>query len=791
MKLVAQYKQIEGQDINSVKLPENDDESVELAAQELYKKVLFVEPETVEEMAEEFAVSGKEVSIQAAYARQLEKTTTGINDNKDDKDDKTVKSVKTNVKKADTDVKTEDIKKTAFLVEGMTPAGITAKRQLLEIQLSMTLQVANRMARLDINVDTKGLSETLDVLRQAEREVLKENLANSGVEPVDENADILSETIAGVESLSNADATVLAAPLRGGEFTVRGLNAMADLMSDEVDYNTTETTQAGQNLRRSFETVKRSYEAVETTPRSDMGDSITKAFSNIDELLGELDIDVNYETRRAAKILGYNSMEITQENVDGIISYDREVNRLLDNFYPEAVMGLIKDGINPMDIPIDELNDVISSKNYNNGVTEARNFATYLRDVEKRGEISDDERESYIGLYRVMDKLEKSGDREAGFVFANQANLTIRNMISAMRSRRAKGLDVNIDDSFGMLESLLSSGTGMDEQIEAGFSFGSGLNQEEAPEDIVERYRQTDEDVEWFIQENGIEYNMGNAIAVDALLNEEEGVYKLIYEALSRMKFSDTTEENLVDEETGNMAASMLGEDVDVDISEALDTEQLLRQLGENGDLSLTYEDIRNQLTELMYDAGAAGRITSLDISAIKSATAGVNLLGQMAKNDRYQIPVETGQGTTVVNITLKNAAGNGKVSDTGSDALQATVIEAYTKTEAAGNLTARLELTAYGDDSITVKGEFLSDSSAGNEALNNMQGVEAAFEERLKGVFSGMNISSDVKFGTVAGRENSGVEYTGEAKQPSRGVSCRVAVEAVRTIMELEKSWS
>jgi hypothetical protein len=527
-----------------------------------------------------------------------------------------------------------------------------------------------------------------------------------------------------------------------------------------------------------------------------MGDSITKAFSNVDELLGELDIDVNYETQRAAKILGYNNLEITQENIDGVIGYDREVNRLMDSFYPEAVMGLIKDGINPMDIPIDELNDIISAKNYNEGVTEAKNFATYLRDVEKRGEITDEERESYIGIYRVMDKLEKSGDREAGFVFANQANLTIRNMISAMRSSRAKGMDVDIDDSFGMLESLEKSVAGMDDQIEAGFGSDAGAQTEEADSEILrslEQYRSLDENVERFIQENGIEYSMTNAFAVDAFLNENEGVYKLIYEAMSRMKFDDMSEENLIDEETGNMAASMMGDEVEVDPLEGLETEKLLRQLGENGDISLTYDDIRSRLTELMYDAGAAGRITSLDISAIKSASAGVSLLSTLSKQDRYQIPVETKQGTTVVNLTMNNAAGRAAGSAMGDIG-----IEAYMRTENIGNLTARLELAVNADGGITVKGQFVADTAAGNEALQGMTDVMSDFQRKLEEILSAdsgdgsadgeKNINIDISFGTLSSAGTAGAQAADEnaGAALSKSVACRVAVDVVRTMSEL-----
>ena len=126
---------------------------------------------------------------------------------------------------------------------------------------------------------------------------------------------------------------------------------------------------------------------------------------------------------------------------------------------------MIRDGINPLDMTVDELNQTLRDKNYKAGVKETDDFATYLRDVEKRGQISSEERAGYIGLYRVFKQLEKSGDREAGYLFANNSRLTVRNLITAMRSRKAVGMEAVVDDSFGMLADLQTRGEKMDDQI--------------------------------------------------------------------------------------------------------------------------------------------------------------------------------------------------------------------------------------------------------------------------------------------------------------------------------------
>jgi hypothetical protein len=122
---------------------------------------------------------------------------------------------------------------------------------------------------------------------------------------------------------------------------------------------------------------------------------------------------------------------------------------------------------------------------------------------------------------------------------------------------------------------------------------------------------------------------------------------------------------------------------------------------------------------------------------------------------------------------------------ETGSPA---TVIEAYMKTETVGNLTVRMELAADAEGGITVNGEFVSDSSQGNEVLQNMSRIKESFQEALEETLGDAYADSDVKFGTTALRYDSETMAAGRGISGgiSRSTACRVAVEAVRTMIEL-----
>ncbi|MCM1273633.1 MAG: DUF6240 domain-containing protein [Clostridium sp.] len=657
VKTYMEYQKLVGTDIREAELPVTDVEAASQAGEQLYEKVEAIRFDVVYAMAK----NGKEVTIATAYN---ESTAAKANNTFLDEDDREI------IKKYIAD----DIDSTADngLTEEQLKA-VVAMRQMEEIRLSMTVSAAGRLAKMDINIDTRELTRVIDALKAVENHMVEQKLYDAGAEVTEANIEIYKSLEQNVTSLGNAHAKVLGAPLMDGEYTVHGL-----LMADDTE------AEKGAG----FEKVRRSYEALQTAPRSDMGDSITKAFSNVDDILADLGYEITAETQRAVRILGYNSIEITPDNINQIINYDRQVNELVETFYPEAVLGMIKEGINPLDVSIDELVDTVRAHNYNEGVTEAENFATYLMDVEKQGNISKEERESYIGIYRVMNQLAKSKDREAGWIFANGSRLTIRNLVSAMRSRRAAGIDVGIDDNVGFLESG-SISNGITEQIERAFTDDA---------EAVKEFAALPQQVEDFMIENNISYTMTNAFAVNAMLGTDNGIYDMVSQVIAKLKFDTNTTEYAVDEETENIYKSLMGDDVEIDFS----MNGILDALENGGDISYKYSDMRDEITRMMYSAGASGIISAKDISAIKTVNAGLNIVSAMAKESNYQIPVDTTQGTKLMNLKIK------------SDGESRGTIELSIKGEEMGSISAKIILS----DAGSLTGYVESTTSAGNYAL-------------------------------------------------------------------------
>lgn len=674
---------------------------------------------------------------------------------------------------------------------------VTALRQLEELRLTMTQQAAVRMLKQDINIDTRDLSQVVAKLRNVEAQMTRELFARNGVDATEENVALYTELQQDLQTIGTAPAVRLGYLFdaeQGNALQRVSVRGLADLVAEDGSQRTEAQTEnpatagsaaqadeiVSDTIRRpaNFVAMEREYDALGTAPRADMGDSIRKAFANVDAILQEMQLPADAEHTRAVRILGYNSIAITEENLQQVIQYDREVNDLLAACQPNAVLSMIRDGINPLDLSVEELNQTLREKNYQAGVKETEDFATFLRDVERRGEISEEERSGYIGMYRVLKNLEKSGDREAGYLFANGSRLTVRNLITAMRSRKAAGMDVSVDDAFGMLTEMQTRGTKMDAQIEAAFlndenwsaQGNDGNNVQdiemaENAEDAANPWQEIEEDdalaeAEELLQAQGLEESAVNVQAANVILHgtdavESADIYSLLAQVMKNLHFEDHTTEDAVDTETEAMAKSLAGTDIEL----PFEPESLLEHLGQGGDLSLTYADLQQQLVEQMYTQAQLGG-TSMDFQNLKLVQAGFRILGAMAKRQQYQLPVATETGTKLVKLTLQ------------TDASQRGTIEIQLPSARFGKLSATLHVDAEG----TWEGVIVADTSDGNTAL---QAQAEVFDALLAD-----SSYADAKITLGQSRRN--VTQANAVAHPSTQKLCEASVFFVKALAQI-----
>lgn len=328
---------------------------------------------------------------------------------------------------------------------------ITAKRQLEEIRLKLTIEASLKLSAKGISLETESLAKVVDGLKQLEEEYY-EKLGREVSIDSQSQIDLLKQTVSTIDTLKQSSATVLSS-----SFAVRqqvSLSRLYDISIGESDQ---------------LKNAKEAYEQLMTSPRADMGDSIKKAFDSVDSLLKEIQLESTAANQRAVRILGYNNIEITSDNVLAMKAYDAKVTEVIEGLKPSVTASLIRDGVNPLTMSLDELSGTLKEYLKDNGSDSTDGFAKYLVELEANNEIKPEEREAYIGIYRLLHQVQKSDGAALGALVKAGGELSLKNLLTAVRTLKHGTMDERIDDEFGSLTKATGYSNSITAQIDAAF----------------------------------------------------------------------------------------------------------------------------------------------------------------------------------------------------------------------------------------------------------------------------------------------------------------------------------
>ncbi|MBO7356685.1 MAG: hypothetical protein J6U50_08635, partial [Lachnospiraceae bacterium] len=328
-----------------------------------------------------------------------------------------------------------------FSENKLTAGDITLQRKIQEIRLSMTAEVNVELIRSGFAIDTAPIEELLSELKIAEQAVaLKYFPETAGVTAHGDNAPGMS--IGSPEDAVRAYRLYNEVTSSVREISVSpasSLGVFIQRTSAEVAFREFEEIALGEKdkLRRAGE----SYEALMTEVRTDLGDSLRKAFGSVDGIVSGLGLELNDENRRHVRILAYNRTEMTAENIEKVAEADRLVTGVIGKMKPAAVLDMIRNGINPLERTFEEIEAFLDRREReSDGYGKAsEDYAQFLYTLDRKKEITAEERESYIGIYRMIDKIERRDGAAIGAVLETGAALQFSNLLTAVRSSGFKG----------------------------------------------------------------------------------------------------------------------------------------------------------------------------------------------------------------------------------------------------------------------------------------------------------------------------------------------------------------
>lgn len=328
---------------------------------------------------------------------------------------------------------------------------ITARRQLEEVRLQMTVIANRELLKSGYAIETAELEDLVEALRDAESRQNQILFGGDDGVQADKRADLYHQTLDTVRAIPGIPLAVTGRIAESGA-TV----ALPDVLEE------------GERLAAAYQKANERYETFFTTPRADMGDSIRKAFQNAEVLVTELGFEPTEDNLRAVRSLGYNSMEITEENIIKVKTVDVQLQNITKKMTPAAVLQMIREGKNPLEMSLGEMDDMLDDQEQNSE-NEQEKYSKYLYKLEQKKEITDEERESYIGIYRLLKQIEKSDGAVIGSLVNQGVELSFKNMLSALRTSRRRGIDAQIDDDFGAVQEIREPAVSISDQINTAY----------------------------------------------------------------------------------------------------------------------------------------------------------------------------------------------------------------------------------------------------------------------------------------------------------------------------------
>lgn len=509
-------------------------------------------------------------------------------------------------------------------------AGILhARRTLEEVRLQMTVSANVMLLRSNYAIDTTELSKLVEELKAAEQKMTQ----TKGLSlPAKEENDLFLDTMAKTSAIRQMPAAVL--------------GRVVDISEH---FTLSHVYEEGRILEAVYKKAGESYEALMTAPRADLGDRLSDAFSNIDDILEDLDFERTQDNRRAVRVLAYNKMELTKDNITAVRTADAELSYLLAKMTPSATLEMIREGINPLEESVQELTDYFVQQGKT--LTEqAESFSRFLYQLEQSDQITAEERDSYIGIYRLIRQIEKGDGKAIGRIVANGQELTFANLLSAVRTGQKRGIDATVDDDFGLLEKAETKGSRISDQINRYYEAKAAGFLETTWDALIETSQLEN------MQQNESAYRQEQ---LTDLRNQLQAGNETVEYLLSNGQ--PVTPDNLGAAEKllkhrGEMFRGLTG--ILEDEEELLtDLAQVKENFTDDETAKEAYEHMQDRISERLEEAMYSGDRGYLDIRAIAALSKQISLAGNLAKEENYELPAMIDGQLTSVNVRFRKEA--------------------------------------------------------------------------------------------------------------------------------------
>jgi len=549
---------------------------------------------------------------------------------------------------------------------------VKAKLQLEEVRLRMSLETNVRLLKRGFSIDTAPIQEVVERLREADETQAKVLFDTDSAQIAQLRKQLFDETLQKTDEIRQMPVDTV------------GRYAFLQRKVTLQDVH-----ERGQNLRQEYMQAGRAYETMMTAPRSDLGDSIGKAFRNVDFLVEEMGLEVCEANSRAVRILAYNQIPVNRDSVAIVKNADLSLQRVVEKLTPANALYMVRDGVNPLDMSLDDLyeylNQIPQTKE-----DEIEKLGKFIYKLDRKKGITQDEKEACIGVFRLIRQVEKGDFKALGAVVGADQSLSLMNLLKAVRTRNAGHMDHIVDDEFGGMqgageeanlitrqissyyekridqiydhlepEKLLSLHLGDETTVE---QLAEAMEQQEMDQELEDDYQRenlhtirqvakvSDEAI-GAVLEGKASMNADHLLAADYLRNYRgvtmrrvRSMAKAVDEATSRI----ATDEPPFDEQFGDAVT------------------KLHQNLEGRPEAQESYQSFLEVSQNLLTEASMLVKQDKMDMQSVVMYMKQMQFLSDMSREENYEIPLSVGGEFTSLNLKIvhnKDEAGQVGIS--------------------------------------------------------------------------------------------------------------------------------
>ena len=214
------------------------------------------------------------------------------------------------------------------------------------------------------------------------------------------------------------------------------------------------------------------YEQYATVPNPKMGDTFQRVKNLFAPLLEGMNIRATNENLKASFILSKNEMDVNKENLDVVKEIEEKINSVASKLHPVIAANMVKDGLNPLEMHVDQVLAYIGKFNKGKGFDNKSKIASHILEMDESGAIDSETRKSMLAMYRMLGIIRKDGARVLGLAAEMGTSVTLGELMEMSKNftkiRAGEAVNIEVSENTGELESLVRPEGNIRGEIEAG-----------------------------------------------------------------------------------------------------------------------------------------------------------------------------------------------------------------------------------------------------------------------------------------------------------------------------------